>query len=141
MSEGFRAVVTVSVNDEWATEFPDAAIIALSAEKVQRIGKMAEIAAENGLAEVRVYDYTPEYGYQDEDGKFELPKNETEAMYARTECNQMCVSVIGKESAVRWIAYLKHTNIEIETGEIDVRTLLRGEPQEGLIENCGQTQG
>lgn len=131
MGIDFDGTVAVNVCDDW-TDGPEAARICLSQEQIEKIDDVAKIAQANGLDEIRIFDYTPEFGFWDEDENFRRPESESEQMSARTDCTQMCVSQFRGIATVHWVAYIKHTSISVETTHLDVAKLVDGARQEGL---------
>ena len=119
----FKEVLEVMTSDEWVSEYPDLAMVALSREEVERIVEMADTAMEKDYGEIRRFDYSPEYGYEAETGRFREAETDDEKMWARLECQEVCVSVCGDRADVRWRSVIKHTNVAVSTDRVDVTKL------------------
>lgn len=115
----FSKTVEVSPSQELAGRYPTLARVELTREQVEAIFDMAEVAAEKDYHEIRRFDYTPDFGFKDDNGAFVLPRTENELIDASTDCNEICVSVIENSCDVRWEALLKHTSIRLCTWPID----------------------
>jgi len=115
-------------DDYWETV--DSARVLLSKTDLERIAEMAETIQAKDFSVIRVWYYGIEYGSVDEEsgafvGTNDKPGESTSGFGFRTECDEMEVSKCGDIVEVRWLAYLKHTNVRLETEGVDVADLLK----------------
>ena len=119
----FSKTVEVSTSHEWDDDYPTLARIELTREQVMAIIDIGQTAADKDYHEIRRFDYTPEFGFKDENEAFALPRTDDELLAAGTDCNEVCVSVAGNNRDVRWEAFLKNSTIMIRTQRIGLDEL------------------
>lgn len=125
----FERIVEVHCHDDY-WDAVDRARVLLSKTDLTRIAEMAETIRAKDFSVIRVWYYGIEYGSVDEEsGSFvatnDKPGESISGFGFRTECDEMEVSKCGDIVEVRWLAYLKHTNVRLETEGLDVADLLK----------------
>lgn len=105
-----KFVVDVSCNDQYCDSRPDKAVILIDKERMDRIIELSEMAKKHDVYQISEFDYTPEWietGVKDSD--------------LRIEASMLRVT----DDSFSYIAFIKHTDIEVWTKTIYIKRLKR----------------
>lgn len=114
MAKSIRFVREVRCGDEYADVRPDKAHITVSPELAKRILSLAKEVKRLGVYKVVEFDYTPDWkeqGVKEPDWSID------------------CVTLNVTDEGFFWDAYIKHTNILLETERVtlaDLKKKMRG---------------
>lgn len=105
------------VLDEHIDDYPDFAVIKVTAELKELVRGYAEACVQFGCDRISRFNYVPQYMVErDGEGleECDVTMDDLREWEGRAECDMIDVS----KTHFRWSAYIKHTNIKILTGDI-----------------------